>query len=109
MQEYSLWNAAFVYLNFPAVAAHQIAVLASAWAVGLIDPRRWLQARTYTLATSLLLLATFPRTLIPLTDSTHWATPQREEFVAWGCLVIVAGHCTILLVRRATSARLSVS
>lgn len=85
---YTLWNWAFVYLNFPEIAGHQLAVLTAALLVGLADPGRWLQARTFTLATDLLVIATFPKVVIPLTDTAHWATPARENIAAVLCLAV---------------------
>ena len=90
---YTLWNAAFVYLNFPVVAGHHIAVLAAAFVVGMSDPRRWLMARTYTLAFDMILLATFREFLTDLTNTSHWLTPYRENLVAALCIGVV-GICS---------------
>lgn len=87
---YTLWNWAFIYLSFPVVAAHQVSVLASAFVIGMIEPRRWLQARAYTLGTDLLVLFTFPRFMVPLMESSDWTTPYREDVAAATCLAIVA-------------------
>lgn len=87
---YTLWNWAFVYLNYPAIAGHQLAVLASAFVIGMADPSRWLQSRTFTLAADLLVLATFPQVLVPFTDTSHWLSPNRENVVAGACLAMAA-------------------
>ena len=57
---YCLWNWVFVDLNYPIVAEQQVAVLAASLAAGLLEPRRWLQARSYTLAVDLILMFSFP-------------------------------------------------
>jgi hypothetical protein len=85
---YTLWDGVFVYLNFPVIAGHQVAVLTSAFAVGMWQPSRWLQARTYTLAIDLLLLFTLPQVLVPLMDSSFWTTPCREDVAAGICLAV---------------------
>ena len=90
--EYSIWNWAFVFLNFPQIAAHQLAVLGAAAIVGLYVPQLWLQARGYTLLGDLMLLATFPKALIPWTDSEKWSTPTREWIVASLCLLVILGY-----------------
>ncbi len=99
---YTLWNWAFVYLNFPIVAGHQLAVLASSFVVGMVAPSRWLQARTFTLAADLLALATFPSVVIPFTDTTHWASPARENISAGACLAIVVAYAVGFFMRRRT-------
>lgn len=57
---YAAWNATFVYLNYPGLGGHHLAVLAAATLAGLLDPGRWLQARAYTLAADFVALVTFP-------------------------------------------------
>jgi hypothetical protein len=86
--EYTAWNWAFVYLNYPQIAGHQFAVLGAALVVGFHDPTRWLQARGYTLATDLIAIATFPNAVIAWTDTSHWSTPWRENMVAAVCLFL---------------------
>jgi uncharacterized membrane protein YccF (DUF307 family) len=90
--EYSVWNAAFVYLNFPQVVGHQIAVLTAAAIAGLIRPELWLQARCYTLGISLVLLATFPQTFVSWTNTEHWTNPYRENLISAACLLILLGY-----------------
>lgn len=98
---YTLWNAAFVYLNFPAIAGHELAVLSSAFAIGMYKPSRWLQARTFTLATDLLAMATFPSVIIPFAETSDWASPQGENVVAGVCLALVAVYAVCIFRRRA--------
>lgn len=97
---YTLWNGTFVYLNYPTVAGHQMAVLASSLLIGLIKPSRWLQARTFTLATDLLMFATFPGVLVPLTDTSHWASPDREDYAAAVCLASTVAYAAWFFARR---------
>lgn len=97
---YTLWNAAFVYLNFPEIAGHQLAVLAAPLVVGMRRPALWLQARGFTLGVDLLLMATFPELLFPLLDSASWATPGREDYVALGCLFYAAYYAGFHLLRK---------
>ncbi len=73
---YTLWNWAFVYLNYPAIAGHQLAVLAAAFLVGMAEPSRWLQSRVFTLATDVLVLPTVPGMSVSFTDTSHWASPH---------------------------------
>lgn len=96
---YTLWNAAFVYLNFPAIAGHQLAALAAAFVVGMSEPHRWLQSRTFTLATDTLALATFPQ-LIPFTATATWASPVREDVVAGVCLGLALFYAGCIFRRR---------
>ena len=86
---YTLWNWAFVYLNYPIVAGQHLAVLASAFVVGMIEPRRWLQARAYTLATYVFVLATFRDFQTSWMDTSHWTNPFARIVVAATCLGIV--------------------
>lgn len=103
--EYTLWNWAFVYLNYPAIAGRQFAVLAAALLVGLGDPRRWLQARGYTLAAELMLLPTLPNSVIPPTDTSSWSSPYRENVVAAICVLLIAVEGVRLLRARRGGAR----
>jgi hypothetical protein len=109
---YTLWNGVFVYLNYPALTGHELAVLASALAVGLVEPRRWGQARVYTLATDLLLLAIFPwlRTGWWM-DTSSWSSPLGEGLVPAANLVFMALYtarfATASLSRRAETGLVS--
>lgn len=90
--EYTIWNAAFVYLNFPAIIGHQLAVLLAAALIGLKNPVLWLQARGYTLGTSLLLLVSFPQFMISFTNTENWSDPYRDYLVSATCLIIMLGY-----------------
>ena len=48
----------FVHLDYPSIATHHPAALAAPRAVGVIEPRQWLQSRTWTLTVDLIALAT---------------------------------------------------
>ncbi len=87
--EYTFWNAAFVYLNYPQIIGHQLAVLLAAAIVGLIRPERWLQARGYTLSTSLIALSTFPEVIPAWADTTYGSTGYRENLVSAVCIGII--------------------
>lgn len=69
---YSLWNWAFVYLNYPALAGHHLAVLSAALILAAIDPERWLQTRAATLGLNLLLMATSYSGTLAVSDATGW-------------------------------------
>lgn len=90
--EYTAWNGAFVFLNFPFVAGYQCAVLGAALIVGLFAPHLWLQARGYTLGVSLLMLATFRDPLLRWSDTSHWAHPDRQDLAAAVCPGIAIGY-----------------
>jgi hypothetical protein len=70
---YSIWNWVFIYYTFPVIAGQHLAVLGAAFAVGMIEPRRWLQARTYSLAVALFLLFTFPSFLVSRMGTVEWS------------------------------------
>lgn len=86
--EYSVWNWTFLYLNFPIIAGQHVAVLGAALIVGVLEPQRWLQARGHSLATSLLLMATFPNAMLKGFDTTHWNTPWRENLASSLCVLL---------------------
>lgn len=86
--EYTVWNWSFLFLNFPIVVAQQTAVLLASLLVGLICPARWLEARGLSLASSLILMATFPEIMLDRFDATSWRTPWREDVVAILCIAI---------------------
>ena len=92
--EYTLWNWAFVFLNFPVIAGHQLAALVAAAIIGFSNPTLWLQARAYTLASDLFLMATFPSEIAAWSDSEHWANSSRELVVSVSCLLVIIG-CSV--------------
>lgn len=96
---YTLWNWSFVYLNYPAYLGHHTAVLAAALAVGLIDRRRWVQARAATLGVNLLWMACFPSLLLELNNTSSWSNPLFETIVA----IVSLGWMLHLLAQRALS------
>jgi hypothetical protein len=73
---YTLWNWAFVYLNYPSLAGHHTAVLAAGLIVAMNGPHRWLQARASTLGVNLLFCATFYRDMIAWLDTSTWFDEQ---------------------------------
>ena len=97
---YTLWNWSFVYLNYPAYLGHHTAVLAAALAVGLIDRRRWVQARAATLGVNLLWMACFPSQLLELSNTSSWSNPEIETIVA----IVSLGWMLHLLAQRAITA-----
>ena len=97
--EYSLWNWAFVYLNFPEIAGQHIAVLAAPFLIGMIRPGYWLFARGNTLAVALILLPTFPEFMIRVTETTHWSKPTREMLVSILCFASVLSSALRLRTR----------
>lgn len=53
---YTLWNWVFVYLNYPELAGHHVAVLSAALTLACLDRGLRLQARAASLGLTLLLL-----------------------------------------------------
>lgn len=72
---YTVWNAALVYLNYPELTGHTVAVLGVPLVVGLFDPRRWLFARAVTLGLYLFALASFRPWMMAQLDTTDWRDP----------------------------------
>lgn len=72
---YSVWNWTFVYLNYPELAGHHIAVLFSCVLVGLLDSRLWLQARACTLGAHLMAMVTFPELIRSGLNTSSWSDP----------------------------------
>ncbi len=72
---YTVWNWAFVYLNYPQYTGHHIAVLSAALVVGAVDPRRWVQARAYTLGAYFIAITTFGPHMMELLDTSDWNVP----------------------------------
>lgn len=70
---YTIWNYAFVYLNYNSYSIDHAAVLGAALIVGVISSGRWLQARAITLGIYILYKNTF------------WDIPFFQTFdVQWG-------------------------
>jgi hypothetical protein len=71
---YTIWNWVFVYLNFPVLAGQHLGVLGAAYLIGMLEPGRWFQARTYSLAIALVLLVTFPAFMLIRTNTEAWSS-----------------------------------
>lgn len=52
---YTIWNLAFLFMAFPAYAAIQASIMLPPLALGLWSPERWMQVRSYTFASHMLL------------------------------------------------------
>jgi len=78
---YTLWNWVFVYLNYPALAGHHIAVLSAALILACINPQRWLQTRAATLGLNLLFMATSYEGTLAVSDATGWFD-ERTAIIA---------------------------
>lgn len=87
---YTVWNGAFVYLNYPELTGHTIAVLGVPLVVGLIDPRRWLFARAVTLGLYLFALASFRPWLSTQLDTTSWSDPTAGLIAALLAVAVAA-------------------
>lgn len=102
---YTLWNWAFVLLNYPEYVGCHTAVLASALVVGMIDPARWTQARAATLGLNFLVMATCDAPMRAWLGTSSWLNPTLGLCVA-GAAVVVAVGCGIeALLGRGRSAR----
>jgi hypothetical protein len=75
---YTIWNWVFIYHTFPVIAGQHLAVLGSAFLVGMFEPRRWLQARTYSLAIALFLLFSFPTFLVSRMGTVEWSNDRAN-------------------------------
>jgi hypothetical protein len=96
---YTLWNATFIQINYPEIAAHQLVVLVVPLVVGMKDPSRWGQARTYTLATDLIVLATCYEPLLRADDRIT-RLPLSDTECAVGCFVVVLGYAAVRWIDR---------
>jgi hypothetical protein len=76
---YTVWNWAFVYLNYPQYAGHHIAVLGAALVVGVIDPKRWVQARAFTPGGYFIAVTTFGPFLRGLLDTPIGTIRARDS------------------------------
>jgi len=89
---YTVWNWAFVSLNYPELLGHHTAVLAAALIVGLIDPHRWLQSRACTLGLNLIAVATINTRMIGWLDTTSWFDQRLGNAVAAFAAAFVVGY-----------------
>jgi len=93
---YTLWNWAFVYLNYPALAGHHTAVLAAGGIVAMIDPGRWGQTRASTLGFSLLFTATCYDDMVAWMDTATWFDEQLGIVAAGFALAYTSGYAVHL-------------
>lgn len=89
---YTLWNWVFVFLNYPVLAGHHIAVLLAALIVAMIDPQRWLQTRAATLGINLIFLATSYPGTIAVSDATSWIDEYSAQIAASISLLWTLAH-----------------
>ena len=89
---YTLWNWAFVVLNYPAYTGYHTAVLLAALIVGWREPQRWLQTRAATLGVILFGLVTWNSELVAWFDTTHWADARVTNAAAAVACVYMASH-----------------
>jgi Family of unknown function (DUF5692) len=94
---YTLWNWTFVYLNYPQWSGHHLALLLAALVIGLIEPKRWIQARACTLGINLLLTATWYEQTLSIFDSKGWYAPQLAIASAlvgltWAAAPLIRNH-----------------
>ena len=61
---YTLWDWVFIYSNYPSIAGQHLGVFGVSLVVGLFQPERWIQVRTYTLATWFLLASAILGSLV---------------------------------------------
>lgn len=94
---YTLWNWTFVYLNYPVWVGHHTAVLLAALIVGVIDPRRWTQARASTLGGIFLATATGNAGLVSWLGTSHWSDPLLGVAAAVIAVVFVVGYSVRVL------------
>ncbi len=80
--QYTLWNMAFLYINYPQIFGHHLAVLGVPLAIGMRNPNLWLQARVCVLAIDLILLATFWQALKPYLDTTELQHENLKSLLA---------------------------
>jgi hypothetical protein len=88
---YTVWNWAFVYLNYPAYAGQHTAVLACGLVVAAVDPRLWAQARACTLGLMLIGMATFDAALLSWMDTSAWGDKRVGVAVAGAALAVAIG------------------
>ncbi len=85
---FTLWNLTFLYINYPVIFGHHIAVLGVPVIISLFKRQRWLQVRINLLALDLLMLATFASFLIPPLDTARWYAPKLAIFAAGATLAL---------------------
>ncbi len=85
---YTTWNIAFVYAENPGFAASSLVILLAAELYPIIKgrPELYVTARVYTLATHILIRATYD-IFTPLMDSTQFA--NNNVVFYWGIINIV--------------------
>ncbi len=88
---YTLWNWAFVMLNYPSLAGYHTAVLTAALMVGLIDPARWTQTRAATLGMILFATATFVTPTRAWLDTSGWSDSWLAPAAAWSAVAVGVG------------------
>ncbi|WP_439621060.1 DUF5692 family protein [Gemmata sp.] len=88
---YTVWNWAFVYLNYPALVGQHTAVLACGLVVAAYDPRLWVQARAFTLGLILVATATIDAALRPWLDTSAWSDERAGVAVAGAALAVAIG------------------
>jgi len=91
---YTTWNIAFVYAENPGFAASSLCILLAAELYPVIKkrPELYVTARVYTLATHILIRATYD-IFTPLMDSSSFA---NEKVVYWWGIINFAMHVPFL-------------
>lgn len=91
---FTWWNLTFLFINYPIIFGHHIAVLGVPLIVSLFKRQNWLQMRINLLALDLLTLATFASLLIPPLDTTRWHDPNWA-LVAAGATLTLSFLCVV--------------
>ncbi|MFO0801701.1 MAG: DUF5692 family protein [Gemmataceae bacterium] len=86
---YTTWNWTFVYLNYPALAGHHVAVLAASLFIGLYAPHRWTQVRAHTLGLHLFGSANWYPDVNDWLNTTAW-TDETGGLIAAGIAFAIA-------------------
>lgn len=91
---YTIWNGTFVYLNYPELAGHHVAVLGATLVVGMFAPHRWTQARAHTLGLHLMLSASAYRDVCDWLPTSDWKNEVAGLTVAtvscWFAILVAA-------------------
>ncbi|HRY82345.1 MAG TPA: DUF5692 family protein [Candidatus Moranbacteria bacterium] len=86
----TIWDWTFIYLNYPSVSAHHIAVLGAPLIIAFFNKGRWLQARVLTLGAYLFFLfLTLNSKFIPHIYSISWGNKSFGFFLAFSSLVFM--------------------